>query len=158
MKGVRMVDDMTIAQRSYTMSRIRSTGNEATEQRFIRLLRTSRIGGWRRKVPLPGRPDLVFPKERVVVFLDGCFWHGCPNCSLRSKSNVAYWRPKILGNAARDHRNTATLRKAGWKVVRIWEHSIRQAPKQSLLRLQRTLSKRMIPRRDLSATGRVKSG
>jgi DNA mismatch endonuclease (patch repair protein) len=123
-----MTDDMTVAQRSYTMSRIRSSGNEATELRFLKLLRSLGITGWRRKVRLAGRPDLVFRKERVVVFLDGCFWHGCPRCALRSKSNLRYWDVKIPGNVARDKRVNAELRAKGWQVLRIWQHEIKKRP------------------------------
>src|SRR5947207_2986434 len=120
-----MADDMTADQRSYTMSRIRSIGNKSTEYSFVRLLRRARIAGWRRNVRLPGRPDPVFRSERVVVFLDGCFWHGCRKCALRSKSNIEYWSPKIAGNAARDRRISAKLRSAGWTVFRVWEHQIK---------------------------------
>lgn len=136
-----MVDDMTPAQRSYTMSRIRSAGNLTTELRFLRLLRLAGITGWRRKVKLPGHPDLVFRRQRVVVFLDGCFWHGCPRCYAPPQSNVEYWTPKVAGNAARDKRIRAELRSAEWRVVRIWEHSIRKEPSRALRRLQGALSK-----------------
>lgn len=137
-----MVDDMTPAQRSYTMSRIRSSGNQATEQRFVQLLRKAKITGWRRKSSLPGRPDFVFPKERVAVFLDGCFWHGCPRCYLPPKSNVEYWTAKIAGNAARDKKHTTTLKAAGWAVLRIWQHSIRKRPSHTISRLRLLLTER----------------
>ncbi len=127
-----MADNMTASQRSYTMSRIRSGGNVATEQRFLRLLRNAGVVGWRRGLLLPGRPDLVFRKQRVTVFPDGCFWHGCPRCYTPPKSNADYWRPKVSGNAARDKKITAVLRRAGWRVVRIWQHEIRQSPSRAL--------------------------
>lgn len=136
-----MADNMTPPQRSHTMSKIRSTGNLTTELRFLRLLRLEGIAGWRRRVDLPGRPDLVFRKQRVVVFLDGCFWHGCPRCYAPPQSNVEYWTPKIAGNVARDKRIGAELRSAEWTVVRIWEHSIRKQPSRALRRLQSALSK-----------------
>ncbi len=136
-----MPDNMTRAQRSYTMSRIRSAGNEATELRFLHLLRTARLTGWRRNVNLPGRPDIVFGRKRVAVFLDGCFWHGCPQCYALPKSNVGYWGPKIAGNVARDKKATAELRTAGWNVVRIWQHSIRADPHRTLRRVRMALEK-----------------
>lgn len=136
-----MPDDMTRAQRSYTMSRIRSTGNEATELRFLHLLRTARLAGWRRNTRLPGRPDIVFGRERVVIFLDGCFWHGCPKCYAPPKSHVDYWKPKIAGNVMRDKKVASKLRAAGWVVVRIWQHSIRTHPDRTLRRVRLALEK-----------------
>lgn len=68
------------------------------------------------------RADLVFPSERVAVFVDGCFWHGCPTHGLRPQTNQAYWDAKIGRNVQRDSRNNDILREAGWTVVRIWEH------------------------------------
>lgn len=138
-----MVDDMTPAQRSYTMSRIRSSGNQATERRFVELLRQAKITGWRRKSSLPGRPDFVFPKARVAVFLDGCFWHGCPRCYLPPKSNVEYWTQKIAGNVSRDKKNTRALKAAGWAVVRIWQHAIRDNPSRAVARVRRLVMDEM---------------
>jgi DNA mismatch endonuclease (patch repair protein) len=76
-------------------------------------------------IPLKGlrcRADIVFPRERVAVFVDGCFWHGCPEHGRRPKTNPAYWDAKIARNAQRDSRNNALLQEAGWEVVRVWEH------------------------------------
>lgn len=136
-----MSDNMTVAQRSRTMSRIRSSGNMTTEVRFATLLRAARLSGWRRKVALPGRPDFVFSAARVAVFVDGCFWHGCPRCSLGAKSNQKYWRTKIAGNIARDRRITAQLRVSGWKVVRVWEHAVRIRPQRCVARVRRAVGK-----------------
>jgi DNA mismatch endonuclease (patch repair protein) len=75
--------------------------------------------------PLAGlrtRADLVFRRAKVAVFIDGCFWHGCPAHGSWPKHNARWWRVKILANKQRDDRATALLRQAGWKVVRIWEH------------------------------------
>lgn len=130
---------MTPAQRSYTMSRIRSSGNEATELRFLKQLRAARVTGWRRGVALIGKPDLVFSHERVAVFLDGCFWHGCPRCSLRSKSNLKYWASKIPGNVARDRRVNRALKAKGWRVVRVWQHDIRRNPSTAIRKVLRSL-------------------
>ena len=121
-----MADRMTKAQRSYTMSRIRSSGNETTEKRFVALLKSAGIKGWRRHAKLAGRPDFIFPRARVAVFLDGCFWHGCPRCCRTPKTNPAYWTDKIRKNALRDREVSSSLRSAGWRVVRLWEHSIRE--------------------------------
>ena len=73
-----MPDVFTKAKRSQVMSRIRGRGNQETELALAKLLRAARINGWRRHAPIFGRPDFTFHKERVVIFVDGCFWHGCP--------------------------------------------------------------------------------
>ncbi|MEA2361294.1 MAG: mismatch endonuclease, patch repair protein [Thermoleophilaceae bacterium] len=71
----------------------------------------------------PIRPDVVFTRQRVAVFLDGCFWHGCPQHGQRpGVSNEHYWSPKIAGNRERDARHSAALEAAGWRVLRYWEH------------------------------------
>jgi DNA mismatch endonuclease (patch repair protein) len=68
------------------------------------------------------RPDVAFPRQRVAVFVDGCFWHGCPEHGVRPRTNPSYWEPKIARNRARDARNDEELEAAGWIVVRVWEH------------------------------------
>lgn len=73
---------------------------------------------------LAGKPDLVFPGRRAVLFVHGCFWHGCPKCidgTRKVKSNQTYWNPKIVGNRERDARHATTLRADGWTVFTIWE-------------------------------------
>ena len=70
----------------------------------------------------PIRPDVVFPKRRVALFIDGCFWHGCPLHGTLPATNAEYWVPKIAANRSRDARNTAMLEEAGWTVLRFWEH------------------------------------
>jgi DNA mismatch endonuclease (patch repair protein) len=80
--------------------------------------------------PLPGlrcRADLVFTRQRVVVFVDGCFWHGCPEHGVSPTTNSSYWHAKLGGNVDRDRRNDAALADAGWTVVRVWEHEEPQA-------------------------------
>ena len=76
------------------------------------------------RVPsLPRRTiDIAFTKRRVAVFVDGCFWHGCPTHSVPAKHNTGWWREKILANKQRDHSTDEALLGAGWKVVRVWEH------------------------------------
>lgn len=105
------------------MNLIRSFGNKATELRLLRILRGGKISGWRRHLSLPGRPDFAFPREKVAIFVDGCFWHGCPQ-HYRPPRRNDYWQPKLQRNKARDRRATGDLRAMGWMVIRIWEHAL----------------------------------
>jgi DNA mismatch endonuclease (patch repair protein) len=116
-----MADVFTKAQRSAVMARVHSRGNLSTEVRTIGLLRAAGIIGWRRKSCLFGNPDFVFQKARVAVFVDGCFWHGCPRCKRVPASSVAFWRAKIQRNIKRDKKVSYQLRKEGWNVVRVRE-------------------------------------
>src|SRR5690606_3485970 len=74
---------------------------------------------------LPGRPDVVLPRAKVSVFVDGCFWHGCPEHCRVPTGNRKYWEAKIARNRARDERATDALRAEGWAVIRVWEHEVR---------------------------------
>jgi DNA mismatch endonuclease, patch repair protein len=121
-----MADFLTPTERSRVMSRVRGRGNSATELRLIRIFRTHRIIGWRRNIPLFGKPDFVFPATRLAVFVDGCFWHGCPKHASWPIANRAFWRKKLEGNVSRDKIVTLTLRKNGWKVVRVWQHELKR--------------------------------
>ena len=116
-----MADIFTKAKRSAVMALIRSRGNRATELRLIALMREHGITGWRRNAPVFGKPDFVFRRERVAVFVDGCFWHGCPRHATMPANNRTFWKTKLARNAARDREVTRALRKAGWRVIRIWE-------------------------------------
>ena len=120
-----MTDCFSAEKRSDVMSRIRSHGNVSTELRFIEILRKHGIPGWRRNVALPGKPDFVFRKERVVVFVDGDFWHGNPRRFRPPKSNLKYWEKKIRTNRERDKRVNKELRDRGWKVVRFWQTTLK---------------------------------
>ena len=134
-----MVDNMSSADRSWTMSRIRSKHNGSTELRLLQLFKNRKISGWRRHRPLPGKPDFVFPTEKVVVFVDGCFWHGCKRCRLVPRSNVVYWRKKIARNRERDREVNSALRDRGWHIVRVKEHTLRSNPAYVLRRITMAL-------------------
>lgn len=108
------------------MSKIRSSGNKDTELTLIKILRTNNITGWRRHAALPGKPDFIFPKHRVVVFVDGCFWHFCPKHGRRPGSNTDYWLPKLLRNQRRDREVNRALKEKRWHVVRVWEHELKK--------------------------------
>jgi len=106
------------------MAAIHSTGNRATELRLAAILHAYGITGWRRHQPLPGKPDFAFCREHVAVFVDGCFWHGCRRHCRMPKSRQTYWKPKIMRNRTRDKAIRKILRRTGWHVHRIWEHSL----------------------------------
>ena len=128
--------------RSANMRAIRSAGNKSTEARLKALFREHGIHGWRLHPPdLLGRPDVLIRGARVVIFLDGCFWHGCPRCGHIPRTNAAYWKAKIGRNKARDAVVTSTLRKEGFHVIRLWECDLKSRPKVCIRRIQRTLQK-----------------
>jgi DNA mismatch endonuclease (patch repair protein) len=90
----------------------------------VQLAAQSQFGGGVR-APIRGqrrRADVVFPRRRIAVYVDGCFWHRCPDHATDPKNNAAWWAEKLAGNVARDRATDAALRAAGWQVVRIWEH------------------------------------
>ena len=125
------------AGNSRRMSAIRATKNKSTEVRLRAWLARSGVRGWRlRPAGLPGKPDFLFPAERVVVFVDGCFWHGCPRCGNVPGKNRPYWSAKIAGNAERDGRNTARLREQGYRVLRLWEHELSESPGDCVARVR----------------------
>lgn len=133
-----MPDVFTKAKRSEVMSRICGRGNKDTEIALAKLLRATGITGWRRHAALLGKPDFTFRKQRVVVFVDGCFWHGCPKHGSTPATNRAFWHKKLTGNHSRDRLVTRELRKRGWRVMRFWEHEL-QNPARVLTRVQAIL-------------------
>jgi len=124
--------------RSRNMSAIRSRGNASTELRLASTLRKARLSGWRRHLNLIGSPDFVWPASRVAVFVDGCFWHGCPNCYQAPRRNASYWRIKIERNQKRDQTVSVSLRRAGWRVIRIWECQVSST--RSVRRIENALA------------------
>jgi DNA mismatch endonuclease (patch repair protein) len=137
-----MSDVFTKAKRSEVMSRIRGSGNKDTELRLMAFFQAHGIRRWRRRQAIFGKPDFVFRKERVAVFVDGCFWHGCPKPkhSPLPKGNADFWFKKLSSNRRRDQVVTRTLRTQGWTVVRIWEHDLTgKNINRSVSRIQRAL-------------------
>lgn len=118
---------------------------------MIRVFRTLGIKGWRRHVqirearwkkrtttqpvskPFRVRPDFVFPKLRLALFVDGCFWHACPQHTTKPKDNATFWRKKFAANVERDRRANRILRRDGWRVVRIWEHALAKKQERRLV-------------------------
>ncbi|MCZ2127782.1 MAG: very short patch repair endonuclease [Anaerolineales bacterium] len=121
-----MTDVFSKKKRSDVMRSIKSKGNRSTELKLIELFKARRIVGWRRNSTLSGRPDFIFPKQRVALFADGCFWHGHSCRNLTPAQNADYWREKIKRNRARDRAVTRALKKKGWRVVRLWECEIKK--------------------------------
>lgn len=116
------------------MARISGHGNKETEVALAKLFQRHRIVGWRRNQPVFGKPDFIFAKSRVAVFVDGCFWHSCPKHATMPKTNRVYWHRKLLANKKRDRLVTHKLRRAGWRVVRIWQHELIRKNETHLLR------------------------
>lgn len=119
-----MVDVFSKEKRSDVMSRIRGRGNKDTELVMIQIFKEFQIIGWRRNQKILGKPDFTFWKQRVVVFVDGCFWHGCPVHATMPKNNRDFWADKLSKNKERDLLVSDQLSNRNWLVVRIWEHEL----------------------------------
>ncbi len=164
-----MADVFSKGARSIVMRQIHRSQNKTTELRLMQIFRANGITGWRRgqmirfnvqpstfnpehsklgggrrKLSRGVRPDFAFPQLRVVVFVDGCFWHGCPRHATWPRTRAAFWRRKIESNKARDRKVNGLLRTRGWKVIRVWEHELRRGDEARLIR--RLLSN-LCPRR-----------
>lgn len=126
--------------RSALMSRIHSNGNLSTEIKMMSLLKKESLKGWRRKYKMIGKPDFVWPKEKLILFIDGCFWHG-HNCgrSLLPKINAEKWQEKIANNKKRDKRLTKLLKSKGWIVIRFWECHLNKKPDSCIKKLKKIL-------------------
>jgi DNA mismatch endonuclease (patch repair protein) len=131
--------------RSYNMSRIRSK-NTKPEMVLRKLLWLCGLRGYRLHSKLPGRPDIVFSRKKLAVFVDGCFWHSCPHCSdgRAPKSNTGYWSEKRRLNRERDARHTVTLEGTGWTVLRFWEHEVNRDPIACALRVAHVLGMEIV--------------
>jgi DNA mismatch endonuclease, patch repair protein len=135
-----MPDVFSKEKRSQVMSHIRGRGNKETELALVSLLRKEHISGWRRHQALLGKPDFVFRRERLVIFVDGCFWHRCPKHSHLPANNRTFWQEKLVANQRRDKMVTRTLRGSGWRVLRIWEHEFKY-PDRVIRRVHAALAK-----------------
>jgi len=130
-----MVDNLTPEDRCKTMRAVKGKGT-SLERQLSAMLAGMGLSGWKKNVgDITGKPDVVFPQERVLIFVDGCFWHGCPHCNRKlPKTNREYWKRKIERNIERDKRNTQALVDNGWRVIRIWEHEMQNAVTRSKIR------------------------
>lgn len=116
-----MSDTFDKTERSEIMRKVKAHGNKSTELRLIALFQKSGITGWRRNYPVKGHPDFVFPKKKVAVFVDGCFWHGHDCRNTRPQENAKYWAKKRERNIKHDQEVTAIFESRNWTVLRIWE-------------------------------------
>jgi len=135
-----MADIFSVKKRSEIMSLVKGRGNKSTELRLIEILRSGGIKGWRRNAAVFGRPDFVFPEARVAVFVDGCFWHACPAHGDLPATNRKFWARKIDRNKERDKTVRRHLERCGWRVLRIWQHELREAGKVTR-RIKRSLDR-----------------
>jgi len=116
-----MADTFSTEKRSWIMSQVK--GKRTTPEMKLEDALEAAGLEFERNVPdLPGKPDFVFPKAKVIVFVDGCFWHGCPEHFRLPKSRTDYWSEKIAKNKMRAIAHDQELASSGWKCLRIWEH------------------------------------
>ena len=119
------MDVFSREKRSLVMAAIRGRGNRSTERTFAALLRAWRLRGWKlHSKEVAGKPDFFFGDRQIAVFVDGCFWHGCPRCFRAPRQNAEFWAEKIGRNRARDRAVGRALRRQGIRVLRIWEHDV----------------------------------
>jgi DNA mismatch endonuclease (patch repair protein) len=135
-----VADVFSKTKRSQVMAAIRSTGNKDTELRLVKLFKLHAIVGWRRNQRIFGKPDFVFPTEKIAVFVDGCFWHGCLKHGRQPGSNQDYWFKKLHRNRQRDANVKRTLTADGWTVIRIWEHDL-QKPAKCVFRITQAINR-----------------
>jgi DNA mismatch endonuclease (patch repair protein) len=120
-----MTDVLTEEQRKYNMSRIRGK-DTSPELKIRKKLYSQGLRGYRVHYQLPGRPDITFTRYRIAVFIDGCYWHKCPECFTEPQTRREFWMNKINRNVERDKEINLLLESDGWHVLRFWEHQVRK--------------------------------
>ena len=128
-----MSDIFTPEKRSDVMKAVKSRKTKTTELKMIEIFKELHIIGWRRTYPLLGKPDFVFSKKRVVVFVDGCFWHGHDCRNVTPSDNAEFWEAKRLYNKKHDEEVTQTLVQKNWTVIRVWECELKKKNRELLL-------------------------
>lgn len=116
------------------MSRIHGK-NTGPEMKIRKMLYAQGIRGYRTHFNIPGKPDIVFTKKKIAIFIDGCFWHKCPICFQEPEIRKEFWLKKINSNVERDKKVNLQLQKEDWKVIRIWEHEVRKDPENVVKRI-----------------------
>lgn len=137
------MDRFSKATRSRVMGHSKARGTKATEGRFRSLLVRYGVRGWQlgHDSGLIGRPDVIFPRKRVAIFVDGCFWHGCRRCRSVPETNRMFWTMKFQKNRIRDRKVRRMLRTDGWFVLEIWEHELRNDSSRVLRRVVEACSR-----------------
>ncbi len=128
------MDNLTKEQRRKNMRNIRSSGT-TPERMVMRELRKRKIYFAKNVSNIIGKPDIVFRKKRVIVFIDSDFWHGHPERFIMPKTNTDYWQQKISRNKERDIQVTEELKSQGWNVIRLWEHDIKKSFEDSIQKI-----------------------
>ena len=144
-------DVLTPAQRRYCMSKIK--GRDTKPELLLRSVLFRMGCRYFVRSTIEGKPDLVFPSARVVVFIDGCQWHCCPKHWVRPKSNIEFWDTKFKKNRIRDAEVNKLLRDQGWRVLRFWEHDVEKNCEAVALHIAEAVKKlrRVLRKRQKSA-------
>lgn len=137
-------DSRSPTPKNPTISRVMSANkakNTSLELKIQKALRLAKIKGYKlHPSRIPGRPDIIFPKKKLAIFIHGCFWHKCPKCKLPlPKTNRTFWKKKFFHNKERDVRKTKELKKMKWRTLVIWEHEVKIDPKQAALKVLKRL-------------------
>ena len=136
------MDRIDAARRSRNMAAIRRR-DTAIERSLRSALWSAGLRGYRvDSAKIPGRPDVSCGRAHVAVFVDGCFWHRCPQCYREPKSNADYWRDKIERNVARDRATDEKLLESGWTVIRLWEHEVQHDLGECVARVAKAVRQR----------------
>ena len=136
------MDKLTKKQRSECMSHIKGK-NTGLEKIFRKSVSGLGIRGYRLNAKAPGRPDMYFSKRRIAVFIDGCFWHGCPRCASFPATNIKFWKDKIKNNQKRDRAVSKELHNNDFWVIRFWGHDIKNNPDRCAEKLLSLLRERI---------------
>lgn len=129
-----MADVFSSDKRSEIMKKVKPAGNKTTEMQMIKVFDEFRISGWRRHYDVKGHPDFVFPKKRIAVFVDGCFWHGHDCRNTRPENNKEFWEKKRNRNIQHDKEITSQFESRGWTVIRVWECELKKKNRELLER------------------------
>ena len=121
-----MSDVFNKEKRSQIMRAVKSRNTKSTEQTLLSLFKENGVTGWKRTYNVKGHPDFVFLKQRVAIFVDGCFWHGHDCRNTRPSDNAEYWQKKRERNIRHDKEVTKKFEERGWTVLRIWECELKK--------------------------------
>ena len=127
-----MADVFSSDKRSEIMKKVKPAGNKTTELQMIKAFEDFKISGWRRHYDVKGHPDFVFPKKRIAIFVDGCFWHGHDCRNTRPVNNKEFWDKKRNRNIQHDKEITLRFENRGWTVIRIWECELKKKNREQL--------------------------